>query len=316
MAFWTFPCAQRCWSGKLSATAASVRHTLLLLVFTKTWDTLLSGFAWPALIGLPARPPWSVPAGADLSCGQAAEYFYAVVVCATLLLVAAETCLPSGSLRDLLPASLGMLTGWAFKGHINACHQQVDSALTHELDTAAPADDIQEGVAIFDVAFAAVATAVAAVTVTLANHSHRQARIHHGSNVLRVSVLSGMRTLLASGLGLGVAASWDQAFDEVIGLDHYAAFLVEAPETGNRNTTLCGAGARGMRVEKLPSHLLLRLAFAVSINTLAALLENAVRRFHASRQVTPRRTAFAMSQPHPHSRTAAASLSMSTRRRT
>ena len=108
---------------------------VVVVMLSKLWDQWCGRFVWTSAFG---KPP-----GAALNCGQNFVAF-AGTVCfgaMALALLLRRPDLPCG-IDKLLPATVAMQAGWAFKTALAACHDEQESLVIDSLTLVADEEQL------------------------------------------------------------------------------------------------------------------------------------------------------------------------------
>ena len=208
--------------------------TVMAVLLSRSWDFFFVNHFW-GVDGVPG-----------LACPGRLQYFSAMVLAGGVF--AALLPLPTEGRRPmmvaLLLASEGLLIGWSFKGVVSECHSSTTRALG-VMGSMLP---------LFTLGFATMSTLVAVTLVYATDRLVIDCSSKRGPRSLTAIVFKRWHEILASGVGLGVAAGWDDTLERLVSIDAYAAFAAGGA---------CGHDAS--LLGDLPSPLLLYVLYAVSL---------------------------------------------------
>ena len=169
--------------------------TVMAVLLSRSWDFFFVNHFW-GVDGVPG-----------LACPGRLQYFSAMVLAGGVF--AALLPLPTEGRRPmmvaLLLASEGLLIGWSFKGVVSECHSSTTRALG-VMGSMLP---------LFTLGFATMSTLVAVTLVYATDRLVIDCSSKRGPRSLTAIVFKRWHEILASGVGLGVAAGWDDTLERL-----------------------------------------------------------------------------------------------------
>lgn len=286
-----------------SETLSATTNTVLQVVMSKSWHATIVGYLLPYLLGLPQK--------SSFDCAATFGIFTGFCVLGTVALAAMAIARSPG---HTIPPLIGMLVGWSFKDALTTCHagsthwmleQLIRAVGEHNLERSGMALRDEEGkleleLPLFEVMFALLATTGAAfiihavgiqrerqtkrkqLALKSAGEAKLSAKVDETITTTQLLILDRMAPLLSTGLGLGVAATWDLALSTLNKLDAYSQFLhLEATAAAAKAGGAGGGFGSHDLWLRLPSPLSLRIYWAFLVNTMLALVALKLREAQA-----------------------------------